>query len=64
VTAPPSPDATVSPSPVATNVTMDTEASLPAVITVTAGTTVIWTDPSTEPHNVIAADNSFASLIL
>jgi plastocyanin len=42
-------------------VTIDGFAFAPATLTVTPGTTVMWTNRDEEPHTVVASDGSFHS---
>jgi plastocyanin len=53
---------TGSPAAVAGNqVTIDNFAFAPATLTVSAGSTVTWTNRDEEPHTVVASDGSFHS---
>ena len=43
------------------SVAIDGFAFMPQVITITAGTTVTWTNADEDPHTVVATDKSFHS---
>lgn len=55
------PSAGAAAAPVANTISISNFSFQPAVLTVTAGTKVTWTNRDTTPHTVTSADKRFAS---